>query len=74
MAKHKAETQKRKASRHGLAKHYDVSTRCVSNWQAAGIIPFTRIGRVVRFDLDEVEAALEKYKVKVWYRAGKEVK
>ncbi|MEJ6579661.1 MAG: hypothetical protein QNL68_07655 [Akkermansiaceae bacterium] len=74
MAKHKAETQKRKVSRHGLAKHYGVSTRCVSNWQAAGIIPFTRIRRVVRFDLDEIEAALEKYKVKVWDKTGKEVR
>jgi phage terminase Nu1 subunit (DNA packaging protein) len=65
----------RKVSRQGLAEHYGVSTRCVSNWQAAGIIPFTRIGkRIVRFDLNEVEAALEKYKVKVFDRAGKEVK
>lgn len=64
----------RKVSREGLAKYYEVSPRCVSNWQAAGIIPFTRIGRIVRFDLDEVETALEKYKVKVYDRTGKEVK
>ena len=48
-----------------------VSTRTVSNWKSAGIIPFLRIGKVVRFSIDEVEAALEKYKVKVWDKTGK---
>jgi len=64
----------RQVSPKGLAEHFSVSTRTVSNWKSAGIIPFIRIGRVVRFSIDEVEAALEKYKVKVWDRTGKEAR
>ncbi|MDB4314139.1 helix-turn-helix domain-containing protein [Akkermansiaceae bacterium] len=65
---------KRQVSPKELAEYFSVSTRTVTNWKAAGIIPFIRIGRVVRFSIDEVEAALEKYKVKVWDRTGKEVR
>ncbi len=66
--------KQRQVSPKELAEHYGVSTRTVTNWKSAGIIPFLRIGKVVRFSIDEVEAALEKFKVKVWDKTGKEVK
>ena len=68
------EATQRQVSPKELAEYFSVSTRTVTNWKAAGIIPFIRIGRVVRFSIDEVEAALEKYKVKVWDKTGKEVR
>ncbi|MDB0067866.1 helix-turn-helix domain-containing protein [Akkermansiaceae bacterium] len=64
----------RQVSPKELAEHYGVSTRTVTNWKAAGLIPFLRVGRVVRFSIEEVDVALEKYKVKVWDRTGKEMR
>jgi excisionase family DNA binding protein len=46
--------------KNGLAKHFDVSPRTISNWQAAGLIPFVRVGHVVRFNVSQVEEALSR--------------
>ena len=45
-----------------LAKHYHCSMRTIDNWMMEGITPYYKIGRIVRFRLDEVEMALEKYR------------
>lgn len=42
-----------------IAKRYDVSERCVLKWKDEGRIPFVKIGKTVRFDLDKVVATLE---------------
>ena len=47
-----------------LAKHYRVSTRCIDNWMSHRLIPFTKIGGVVRFDISKVDAALSRFEVK----------
>jgi excisionase family DNA binding protein len=47
-----------------VAELFRVSLRTVSNWMRCGIVPFIRIGSVVRFDRDAVRKAVEAYHVK----------
>jgi len=44
-----------------LAHRLNVSRRCLSNWTRDRIIPMVKIGRVCRFDLQKVRAALAQY-------------
>lgn len=45
----------------GIAKIYGVSSKTVLRWLAAGLIPAEiNEGQVIRFDADEVSAALRK--------------
>jgi excisionase family DNA binding protein len=44
-----------------LALRLNVSRRCLGNWTRDRIIPMVKIGRVCRFDLPQVMAALEKH-------------
>ncbi len=42
-----------------IAAEFGVSPKTVRRWTAAGLIPGQRIGpRLIRYDLDEVRAAL----------------
>lgn len=47
-----------------VAQRYQVSVRCVQNWTKLGIIPFVRLGRVLRFNLSVCDAALSKHDTK----------
>ena len=42
-----------------LAKAIMTSPRTIDNWREKGIIPFIKVGGIVRFDLAKVKAALE---------------
>lgn len=42
-----------------LAAKLGVSPRTIQNWSAANVIPKIKIGKVCRFDLGKVKAALE---------------
>lgn len=44
-----------------LAQRLNVSRRCLANWARDKIIPMVKIGRVCRFDLKKVRAALAHY-------------
>jgi excisionase family DNA binding protein len=44
-----------------LSLRLNVSRRCLGNWTRDRIIPMVKIGRVCRFDLGQVMAALEKH-------------
>lgn len=44
-----------------LACRLNVSRRCLSSWTRDQIIPMVKIGRVCRFDLRNVRAALAQY-------------
>ena len=47
------------------AKYAGVSTRCISEWQARGLIPFLKPSRkVVLFRRADIDAALGRYEVK----------
>jgi excisionase family DNA binding protein len=50
-----------KLTRKQLAEAENVSIETVINWEERGIIPFIKIGHVIRFDLAKVEKALEKF-------------
>lgn len=45
-----------------LADILNVSLRSVRRWTARGEIPFVKIGRLVRFDVQSVKAALPQIK------------
>ncbi|MDP1589765.1 MAG: helix-turn-helix domain-containing protein [Prosthecobacter sp.] len=55
----------RKITRHELAAYQRISVRHVAELTRNGILPFYKIGRSVRYDLSECEAALrERFHVK----------
>jgi excisionase family DNA binding protein len=41
-----------------IAEHFGVKTRTVDNWMRAGLLPYWKIGHLVRFDLATVQASL----------------
>lgn len=46
-----------------IARQYGVSVRTIDNWMARRVVPYTKIGRTVRFDKALVSEALEKFRV-----------
>lgn len=52
-----------KLNKYEIAELYKVSPRTIGNWMQRKVIPYMRIGNVVRFDSDEVARALGKYTV-----------
>jgi excisionase family DNA binding protein len=52
-----------KVGKSSIARLNSVSTRTVENWMKKGLIPYTKIGGVVRFDLAKVDAALARFEV-----------
>lgn len=48
-----------------IADKLGVHRMTVRNWMKRGIIPYIQIGDVIRFNHDEVLAALEKYRKNV---------
>jgi len=47
----------------GLAHHLRVSKRNLYCWRMAGLVPYYKIGRAVRFRKSEVDAALERMRM-----------
>ena len=59
-------------NRSQMAAAAGVSLRTIDQWRENGIIPFLKIGGVIRFDLDQVMAALrERYEVRQKARAAR---
>jgi excisionase family DNA binding protein len=55
---------RKRGTKRDVADEYKVSIRTVDTWIAQKKIPFFKLGsRLVRFDLDAVAKALERYKV-----------
>jgi excisionase family DNA binding protein len=50
-------------TRRGVADRYRVSVRTVDRWLAARLIPAIRLGRCLRFDAAQVDAALARFTV-----------
>jgi phage terminase Nu1 subunit (DNA packaging protein) len=51
--------------RHEMAQAANVSCRTLDEWRANGVIPYFKIGKIVRFDLNSVMAVLrERYEVR----------
>jgi excisionase family DNA binding protein len=55
-----------KSARHALITEQEASTylrvcrRSLYNWRKAGLIPYIKIGRAVRFRINEVEAVINR--------------
>jgi excisionase family DNA binding protein len=45
-----------------IAGHLKCDIRTVTNLMRRGILPYVKIGRIVRLDLRECDQAMEKYK------------
>jgi len=46
-----------------LAQHYCISLRTVTNLMRRRVLPYVKIGQVVRFDVAACELAMKKYEV-----------
>lgn len=59
----------RKITRHDLAAQFSLSLRTVDELTRKGVLPFFKIGKSIRYDLPEVEAALrDRYHVRAKVR------
>jgi len=47
-----------------LARELSVSARTIDNLMARHVIPFIKIGRLVRFDVQKVKVALARFDVR----------
>jgi excisionase family DNA binding protein len=45
-----------------IAHRYDVSERTIQEWMDKGKLPFRKIGYMVRFDPEECDRALDRFK------------
>jgi hypothetical protein len=52
------------ATTRGLALRYQVSVRTIQNWCVRKILPVTKIGRAVRFNIMACDRALGKFERK----------
>ena len=52
-----------RVGKSSIARINSVSTRTVENWMKKGLIPYTKIGGLVRFDMAKVTAALARFEV-----------
>jgi excisionase family DNA binding protein len=46
-----------------LAAHLKICRRQLYNWRIAGLIPYFKMGKAVRFRVTDVTAAIEKMRV-----------
>jgi excisionase family DNA binding protein len=59
-------TSPSKSARHALITEQEASTylrvcrRSLYNWRKAGLIPYIKLGKAVRFRVSEVEAAINR--------------
>jgi hypothetical protein len=51
-------------TREAIAAHFGLSLRYVADLQRRRILPYVKIGRMVRFDVRECERALKRFEVK----------
>lgn len=56
-------TKTTKLTIEDLAKIQGVSTRTIRNWMTSKHIPYLKIRGVLRFQLEEVEEALDRFKM-----------
>ena len=44
---------------NNLAAELGVSTPTVHKWKKSGVIPFSQVGRIVHFDIEQVQKAIK---------------
>ncbi len=50
-------------SKREVAQHFGIGLRTVTDWMSRRILPFVKVGHVVRFHLPDCEAAVRKYQI-----------
>ena len=58
-----AVTPDRWQTKAGLAQHFSISIRSVTNLMRRRAVPYVKVGRLVRFDLPACEKALKKFEI-----------
>ncbi len=56
-------TPNRWQTKAGLARHFSMSLRTVTNLMRRRVVPYVKVGRLVRFDLPACEKALKKFEI-----------
>lgn len=56
-------TQPKWHNKKQVAAHFGIGLRTVTDWMRRRLIPFTKVGNVVRFNLSDCEGAIRKYQV-----------
>ena len=51
-------------SKSEIALHYGIGLRTVTDWMHRRILPFVKVGNVVRFHLPDCDAAVRKFQIK----------
>ena len=51
-------------NRDEIAARYSVSLRTITNWEQRRILPYIKIGRLVRFDTERCDRALATFEIK----------
>ena len=60
-----AQTKRTLWKKGDVAKRCTISPRTVDNWMREGILPYLKIGKVIRFDPDAVDLAIARFKVNI---------
>jgi hypothetical protein len=56
-------TEKQWRTRAQVAQHLQVSARTIGHWMQRGILPFSKTGHLVRFELNHCDRAVERFRV-----------
>ena len=59
-----AELSPRWATKAGIASHFGIGLRTVTNLMRRRVLPHVKLGRLVRFDLEACEVAFRRYEVR----------
>ena len=51
-------------SKQEIALHFGIGLRTVTDWMKRRILPFVKVGHVVRFHVPDCEVAVRKYQIK----------
>jgi len=66
------ETEKQWRTRAQVAQHLQVSARTIGHWMQRGILPFSKTGHLVRFELNHCDRAVERFRVESRPRPAKD--
>ena len=58
-----ASTEVKWHNKKEVAAHFGIGLRTVTDWMRRRLIPFVKVGHVVRFNLSDCETAIRNYQV-----------
>ena len=66
------ETEKQWRTRAQVAQHLQISARTIGHWMQRGILPFSKTGHLVRFELNHCDRVVERFRVESRPRPAKD--